>query len=75
MEVPGPEIKLEPQLQPIPQMWQHWMLNALLQRQCSVLNLLHYSRNSKKAVNVIKDFSQFKSVPLRVPVMAQWERI
>ena len=29
MEVPGPGIKSEPQLQPVPQLWQCWILNPL----------------------------------------------
>ena len=31
MEIPGPEIKSEPQLQPMPQLWHHQFLNPLCQ--------------------------------------------
>ena len=53
MEVPGPRIKSEPQLQlqPEQQMLQHWILNpgielSLLQRQCWILNPLNHRDNA-----------------------------
>ena len=68
MEVPGPGIKSEPQLQLTPQQWQHRILNPLcgpgiksapLQWQCQVLNPLYHKGNSymwffynRKLVNI-----------------------
>ena len=58
MEVPRPGTEYETQLQPVPQMWQHRILNLLRwgsnlqwskqqQRQCWILNLRHHSGNSQ----------------------------
>ena len=53
--VPGPEIRSELQLQPMPQLWQHWILNPLCramdqtctpQKQHRILNPLCHSGNS-----------------------------
>ena len=65
MEVPGPGIKSEPQLQPMPQLQQHWILNpphgagdlnplfCTNPNHCSqILNPLCHNRNFQNLLNI-----------------------